>query len=240
MELHLPFSDPEPVVEEVEELSVLEYAREQGICTDYTTELPRLTDIYLSLEKSLVEDSQDPFDHDLTSAATAANKLLKQRLALPKDAAIFLRSILTTPDPPADYLSLGQDLQRLRALKQEVPILQTDVELDMLSFGTRFVPDFADLRTRLPSEDVDEENDEGLTWPAKYAGYPAMCDERVKSERLVVSRDAMALLKGVMLDEFTEKDREGVMRDALESERVGTCLPVDVETDLGRSRFLVI
>lgn len=240
MELHLPFSDPEPVVEEVEEPSVLEYAREQGICTDYTTELPRLVDICFSLRGGCAQDPQDPFDHNLTTAATAANNLLKQRLALPKDAAIFLRSTLTTPDLPANYSCPTQNLQRLRALKQELPLLQTDAELDMLSFGKRFVPDFADLRTRLPSEDLDEENDEGFTWPARCAGYPTECDETARSERLAVSRDAVVVLRGAMRDEFTEEDGRRVMADALESGRVGACLGVDVEADVDRVWCLVI
>jgi hypothetical protein len=63
-ELELPFSEPERVVEEP---SVLEYAREQGICVDYTTELPRLLDVCLSLKETLDQDPCDFFEDECTN-----------------------------------------------------------------------------------------------------------------------------------------------------------------------------
>src|SRR5689334_3887683 len=97
-ELDLPFSEPEPVVEE---LSVLEYAREQGICIDYTTELPSLRDICrelkdtVSLHYTVDQNPRDSFEDDFTNATTAAQELAKDRLALNKEAAFLLRTVVT-------------------------------------------------------------------------------------------------------------------------------------------------
>ena len=223
MELDLPFSEPEPVVEEEEEPSVIEYAREQGICVDYTTDLPRLVDLQLSRKHTIDRDLRDPFGDDLTNAATAAIELTKQRLTITKDVALLLKSVLTLREPLTDDLLATEGLQRIRDLKQELPVLQTDAELDLLNFGTRVEPDFKDLRTRLPSEDLNEENDEGFGWPAKYFAYPAQIDAKLKSEKLGVTRDDLTFLQSAVKDDFLPDDEEKIKKEALESRRVGSC-----------------
>ena len=240
MELDIPFSDPEPVIEEVEEPSVLEYAREQGICIDYTTDLPRLVDICLSLKDIVDQNSCDPFDDDLTNAVTAAHELTKQRLAVTKDVASLLKSVLGLREPPAADPLATDVQQRIRDMKQELPILQTDAELDMLRFGTRVEPDFRDLRTQLPSEDLDEENDEGFGWPTKYSAYPAQCDAKIRSEKLVVTRDVLTVLQSAMTDDFTPEDDEKIMTEALESRRVGMFLALNINADTFRIWYLDI
>jgi hypothetical protein len=216
-ELELPFSEPERVVEEP---SVLEYAREQGICVDYTTELPRLLDVCLSLKETLDQDPCDFFEDECTNTmtaaqTTAAQELTKERLALNKEAAFLLKTVLALRGPPRDD-PLIVDVRQTRALKQELPVLQTDAELDLLHFGTRVEPDFRDLRTRLPSEDLDDENDQGFGWPAKYSTYPAQCDAKVKSERLAMTRDALAFLQNAVKDDYSAQDEEKIMVEEME------------------------
>jgi hypothetical protein len=216
-ELELPFSEPERVVEEP---SVLEYAREQGICVDYTTELPRLLDVCLSLKETLDQDPcdfcEDECTNTMTAAqTTAAQELTKERLALNKEAAFLLKTVLALRGPPRDD-PLIVDVRQTRALKQELPVLQTDAELDLLHFGTRVEPDFRDLRTRLPSEDLDDENDQGFGWPAKYSTYPAQCDAKVKSERLAMTRDALAFLQNAVKDDYSAQDEEKIMVEEME------------------------
>ncbi|KAF3042837.1 hypothetical protein E8E11_005366 [Didymella keratinophila] len=211
-ELELPFDDPQPGVEEP---SVLEYAREQGICVDYTTELPRLSDICLELKDALDQNPRDPFEQDCTNATTAAQELTKERLALNKEAAFLLKTVLTLQEPPRDD-PLTADARQTRDLKQELPVLQTDAELDLLHFGTRVEPDFRDLRTQIPSEDLDDENDEGFGWPAKYSAYPAQCDVKVKNEKLAMTRDALAFLHNAVKDDYSAQDEEVLMAEKIE------------------------
>lgn len=232
MELHLPFLDP-PIIEEVEEPSVLEYARAQGICTDYTTELPRLVDICLSLKHTVEQDLRDPLDDDLDNAVAAANELVKKRVALSvnKETAHILRTFRSVDHPLTSQFLAAEGLQRIRELKQELPVLRTDAELDMLAFGRKFEPDFKDLRTRIPSEELDEERDEGFGWPARYAAYPAQCDAKVKSERLAVTRETMQLLQSVMRDDYSPEDNDTIRADSLERKRVGMCVIPNMKTD---------
>ncbi|KAJ4989094.1 hypothetical protein SVAN01_05356 [Stagonosporopsis vannaccii] len=221
MELHLPFSDPAPITEDVEEPSVLEYARGQGICVDYTTELPRLVDICLSLRDTVDWDLQDSLDDDLTNAVAAADELLKKRLALAvnKETAHLLRTFRTVSSPLTSYSLAVEGLQRIRGLKQELPVLQTDAELDALAFGRKIEPNFGDLQTGLPLADLDEENDEGLGWPARYAAYPAQCDAKVRSERLTVTKETLQLLQSVMRDDCSTQYDGKIRADALERRR---------------------
>jgi hypothetical protein len=214
MELDLPFSDPQPVIED-EEPSVLEYAREQGICSDYTKELAQHSDfnIGLLLGSAFDQDLRDPFDDDFANAPAAATELTKH-------VALLLKSILSLRDVPVEDPLTVDGRQRVLDLKQELPVLQTDAELDMLSFGMKLEPDVKDLRTRLPSEDLDEENDEGIGWPTKYFAYPAQCDAKIKSERLTVKRDVLSFLQSAMRDGYTLEDGEKIVAEELKSRRV--------------------
>ena len=222
MELNLPFSDPAPVVNDVEEPSVLEYAREQGICVDYTTDLPRLLDLRTALEYIDDRDSHVQFDDDLTNAATAAEELTKQKLGLNREGALFLKTTLVLHGPlDHDPLDVVGSQQWIRDMKQELPVLQTDAELDMLSFGTKVEPDFKDIQQRLPSEILDEEKDEGLGWPTKYLSYPVRYDATIRNERLAVTREAMTFLQDTLIDEFTPKESAIIIAEALESREVG-------------------
>jgi hypothetical protein len=229
MELNLPFSDPEPIVEEEEEPTVLDYAREQGICIDYTTDLPRL--VQLSLKDAIDQDLRDLFEDELTNAATAAAELTNQRLTVTKDVALLLKSVLTLREPLTDDVFVTDGRQCILDMKQELPVLRTDAELDMLHFGTRVEPDFRDLGARLPSEDLDEENDEGFEWPAKYFAYPAQCDAKIKSEKLGVTRDVLTLLQSVVKDDFTPEDDEKIKAEMLESKRVSAFRGLSVYAD---------
>jgi hypothetical protein len=229
MELNLPFSDPAPVVNDVEEPSVLEYAREQGICVDYTTDLPRLVDLRTALEYINDRENHDQFDDDLTNAATAAEELTKQKLGLNREGALFLKSTLALQGPlDHDPLDVIGSQQWIRDMKQELPVLQTDAELDMLSFGTKVEPDFKDIQQRLPLEILDEEKDEGLGWPAKYLSYPLRYDATIRDERLAVTREAMTFLQDTLIDEYTPDDNAIIMAEALKSRDVGMRLASNI------------
>ncbi|KAF3003468.1 hypothetical protein E8E13_003618 [Curvularia kusanoi] len=219
MEIDILLSDPAPVEDEVEEPSVLDYAREQGICIDYTTDLSRCYDLGTSLELTSDREIHDPFDDVLTNAAAAAEVLTKQKLGLNKEGALFLKSTLALQGP-LDYDPLALETQRrIRDLKQELPILKTDAELDMLSFGTKVVPDFEDLQKRIPFEIIDEDKDEGLGWPAKYHSLPLRYDAAIKDEKLAVTKEAMTFLQNALTDDITPEEHTKIMEEALEGRR---------------------
>ncbi|KAJ4312450.1 hypothetical protein N0V94_007425 [Neodidymelliopsis sp. IMI 364377] len=221
MELNFQFSGQPSTVEE-EEPSVLEYAREAGICNDYTNELPSLHDLSTSLKNAFDQDPRDPFDDDLANAATAAVQLTRQRLSIARDVALLLKEVLSLRDAAPNGDANGDDdRRRILELKMEMPVLSTDAEIGMLGFGRREELDLRDLRTRLPSEDVDEENDEGFGWPVEYLAYPALYDRKIKGEKLAVTMGDLSFLQGAVRDEYTTEDYKKMIEEDLKARRVG-------------------
>jgi len=196
--------------DEEEELPALEYARQHGLCKPYYNERP-LTD-------NLPTPPSDDFDHDPwdpsnVSVTNTIAALTKERLAVSKDAALLLKAVHESRDPPLNDTLTASPRQLTRRLKQELPVLRTDNELDMLNFGCADMPDLAKLK--FPSEVVIEENDEGFEWPAKYLTYPAQCDAQIKAEKIAVSRDVLVYLQEAVRDSYTPTDSEKLTEESL-------------------------
>lgn len=226
----------------VEELSILEYAREQGICIDYTTELPSPGAIYrelkntVSLNNTIDQDPPDCFEDDFTNAIIASQELAKDRLTVNQEAAYLLKTVVTLREPSHDDV-LTADARQTRDLKLDLPVLQTDAELDLLHFVTRDEPDFKTLRTQLVPEDIDEENDEGLGWPTKYSASPAQCDAKVKSEKLAMTRDALAFLQEAVEGDVSRQDEDLLMAEEMARTRVGFVRVLSGSTDKCRQWY---
>src|SRR5206468_1087980 len=92
------------------------------------------------------------------------------------------------------------------SLKQEVPLLKTDSELDLLSFGSAALPNLKNLK--IPFETTDEERDEGLEWPSEYHAYPAQCDEKANTEKITISKEVLVYLQDAVRDTYLPEDSE--------------------------------
>ncbi|KAF1936475.1 hypothetical protein EJ02DRAFT_413939 [Clathrospora elynae] len=201
--------DLEPALEE-EEPSVLEYARSHGACVDYTTERLRISDVNLPSNDTFDRDIWDPSDASITNAISG---LTKERLEVNMDAALLLKAIHSFQEAPAkDYLA-AEKRKWMLSLKQELPVIRSDYQLDLLNFGSAAMPDFKNLR--IPNEITNEENDEGFEWPSKYSAYPAQCDEQAKAEKLAVSRDVLVHLQTSIRDTYTPDDSESIKAETL-------------------------
>lgn len=190
---------------EEDELSPLEYARHHGLCKAYESEKLDLANVH-----SLADDT---FDQDLwglsdESVTNALRGLTKERLAVNKDAVLLLKAIHELRDGPQNLLTADGRKGKL-GLKLELPLLRTDDELDLLSFGNATVPDLRNLN--IPSEILRDEKDEGFEWPAKYFAYPTQCDELVKGEKLAVSREVLVHLQDALRDPYNPEDYEMIM-----------------------------
>lgn len=243
MELHLPFSSPAtPSVDDVEEPSVLEYAREQGICVDYTTDLacgPELADqVARPVDGGGGGEVRDPFDDVLSHAIAAAEALARERLTLVRDAAVLLKAVVgLRGDSHCEDVGVVECQRRIRGLKLELPVLGSDVELDMCGFGKRVEVGAEVVREGIPLVEVDEEKDEGWEWPEVYGEYAGRWEERVKTERLGVKREGMELLQGVVRGDLGFGGCEGSVVEETERGRVGALVEMDVITDASRLRF---
>ena len=198
-----------------EDFSVLDYARLNGLSRDYTTELPHIHDIDAPSDETVVQDLLE-FTYDLN--ANAISELSKERLVVNRDAALFLKAVLSCPDAPPNNLTTTDKREWMIGLKQELPILPTDSDLDVLNFGSAALPDLGSLN--IPSEVINEENDEGLQWPSKYFAYPAQCDAQARSEKLAVSRGVLVYLQNAVRDEVTTEEIEKAKAETLNHKSV--------------------
>ncbi|KAL5118106.1 hypothetical protein ACEQ8H_003941 [Pleosporales sp. CAS-2024a] len=187
-----------------DDMSALDYARHYGLCTPYDGDP-------IDYDSSLPALSMDTLDQDLwdplhTSAMNAVQALTKERLLVSRDAALLLRAVHDLQHKPStDELSIPR-LSRIQDLRQELPILHTDDELDSLQFGTTTVPNLAELN--IPDEVIDPGRDEGFSWPTKYQSLPEQCDNQFKAEKLAVSREALLYLHDAITNPYSLEEYE--------------------------------
>lgn len=196
---------------EEEDFHVIDYARSHGICIDYTTEQLHIGEIHVPSSNDIQHDFEDPSD---TAITNAISKLIKEPLTLNKEAALLLKTVDSLQQAPAGDLPMEDRRRWILGLKQELPILRTDHELDLLGFGSVALPHFRDLK--IPSEVTQKEDDEGLEWPPKYLTYPLQCDKRVNSEKLAVSKEALLYLQDAIRDTYTAEDFDNIMAESLQ------------------------
>ncbi|KAI4934370.1 hypothetical protein J4E85_002226 [Alternaria conjuncta] len=202
MELDLGLDTSEP--------SVLEWARAQGVCVNYETEL-----LHIRHLQSPLDDEFDPHLHEPSDATidTVVSGLVKEKLTVNKDTALLLKAAHALQDELASDLTVTDSRTWRRDLRQELPVLRSDHEFDLLNFGGTVVPDFKNLQ--IPSEITVEENDEGFGWPTRYLDYPAQCDAQVKVEKLAISREVLVYLQDTIRDAYVPEDGQRLEAESL-------------------------
>jgi hypothetical protein len=219
--------------EEQEDPTVLEYARFHGLCTDYLLEQPHIKDVPIPSNDCFESDLRDHADSSLTN--NAASELTKERLTVDKEVALLLRAIQQQQVPDEYTLLPSDDWRRAKKLKVEVPILKSDEELDLLSFGCTDTPSFSKLR--IPYELIDVEKDEGFEWPKKYSDYPAQCNKQARAAKLSVSRDDLLFLGDMVKDHWTPEVSEQIKEESLKYMRVCVSMAQGEFTDHCRIRL---
>ncbi|KAI4671307.1 uncharacterized protein J4E88_009341 [Alternaria novae-zelandiae] len=202
MELDLGLDTSEP--------SVLEWARTQGVCVNYETELLHIRHLQSPLDDEFGRHLHEPSDATID---TAVSGLVKEKLTVNKDTALLLKAAHALQDELPSDLTVTNSRTWRRDLRQELPVLRSDHELDLLNFGGTVVPDFKNLQ--IPSEITVEENDEGLGWPARYLDYPAQCDAQVKVEKLAISREVLVYLQDTIRDAYVPEDGQRLEAESL-------------------------
>ncbi|MCJ1399854.1 hypothetical protein MMC11_003057 [Xylographa trunciseda] len=173
------------------EPSILEYARFHDLTVNYRESNP-LSILSEALPAPLRID-----ESGLVEITKDLRTIASERLEFGKGAVIYLASIINASSYlPRAYNDLLPKNHRIRDLKLEPPLLQSDHELDMQQFGARVVPDLK--KEHLPLERVNDERDEGLGWPSSYAELPAKVSARSLVEKLSISKDVLLYLRDTL------------------------------------------
>ena len=110
----------------------------------------------------------------------------EERLLLGKDEVLLLTSITRAPAHfSTSFDGVDLDPRRVQKMKLELPLLTSDHEIDMQRFVRVIIPDLAN--EHLPLESLDEEADEGLSWPSRDAALPDVYSRKNTNEKLEVS-----------------------------------------------------
>lgn len=175
-----------------EEIDMLEYARLHGLARNYVVMNPLVN-------LGQVDDCLGP-DEDLAGIPPInefGGHPRVEKLAFSKDALLLLESATKTAEGvETTFHDFLFDTHRIRSMKQEVPEIRTDHGLDMMDFGRRSMPDLEN--DYMPMNLIDEEADEGLTWPLRYKTLPTEFTKRSESESLAVPSDALVFLRDTL------------------------------------------
>lgn len=165
---------------------IIDYARFYGLVHNHL-EPPPLQGLTLPENLgSSVEDPPELFHIDFSNV-----KVPEERLAIDAGAASLLASIQESAKYEVEDVDI--DTHRVRRMKNELPLLRSDHEIDLLRFKSPIVPDLEN--EFLPLETLDVEEDEGVEWPSSYY---ALCDEfakKSKSEKIEASKDDLSYLQ---------------------------------------------
>jgi hypothetical protein len=205
---------------EEEDLTPIQYARLNGLSCDYLAEpmpLSHIDKLRKDTHDGLTDDShlrQFNFEPELDT---------EERLSISKDAALLLASVAKEESVDwADSLVLStlgsRDVKRMRV---EEPFLKSDHKRDCKEFAKREGFEIKLKDVKLPSEIVNEENDEGLGWPSKFWSLGAEVMENLKQEKITVQRDTLVYLQNTLKATWTEEDGIGLWNRELKYKRVG-------------------
>jgi hypothetical protein len=192
--------------------SVVRYARHYGICYDYRKESPfcKLQDVDLVDDGTTLPELPD-FIPPTVEPPTDS------KLRLSQQASKLLISA-TTPPPPPNWSTLLLDNQKPQPKKLELPLLSTDHEKDVRKFLPKHGLETEDIN--FPLETLNEENDEGLSWPPSVRKLCAQWDRDIAHEKLQISRESLHLLECAMRDTWDEEDHKRFVMDLLKSKKV--------------------
>ena len=162
------------------EPSLVDYARFYGLAVNHLENDPLVDppvprDIHVELE-----DGPQLFKIDNTNG-----KVPQERLAIGRDEALLLGSLNAASEHTLSFEGVVLDPHRVRNMKLELPMLRTDHEADIQDFARPVLPDLA--HEHLPLEIVDDDADEGLSWPMECASLPDIFYAKCKAEKLDVS-----------------------------------------------------
>lgn len=202
-----------------EEPTLLDYARFHGLAVPLTDFNP-LSEFLEAHPPQISLD--DPPGCQRTSTLlnpAPVQSLTREKIVVNRNVAGLIARCIKPPKLPA--WTLFDDYRRIRDLKVEVPLLPTDTELDVEHFLRESKPPDPNLDGLQPIV-VDEENDEGLSWPRKYFDAGDHLNKTIQKEKLDSTREALTGLRRLLEHPIDPEAERKVVKDDLHYRRVSS------------------
>lgn len=190
-------SDRESTIEE--DISPLEYARQNGLATDYKNDPVRA---YSNVCNIIREDAKrDLFlEEELPEFDFGPSFVIKERLPLTKEAAVAIGEASRSDAQNLNDIAVSSllDNRRAKKLKLELPLLEDDEEYTFTEYKQALISDDFEIpysKIIIPAETVNDENDEGMGWPSRYYKVGPSWIKEVRTEKLHVGSDIMYFLQ---------------------------------------------
>ncbi|KAF8853706.1 hypothetical protein BDZ45DRAFT_657595 [Acephala macrosclerotiorum] len=135
-----------------------------------------------------------------------------------------------------DYLAehLGfADLEQLQN-NLELPLLRSNHETDCKAFASREGFDITLQDVKLPLELVDDEKNEGLSWPSRFWEMGLETLQKLKAEKLSISKNTFMFINDCLKDDWSEDDAKALWDD--EQKYKKKIFEEDIPTPLRASR----
>ena len=207
--------DSDSTIEHTDEVSLLEYARSHGLCTDYTLVDIMASDTLGDLPLATFIDG-DHFPDPPLPPDLCGN----EKLCLDRNSVLLLREMLCTDD--ICYTGIASTYERKRGYKADSPVLSTDSELDLRRFTEKPKSCNAVNIAELPSIEQDTDLDEQLPW--LDTNLPLTVNKRASSEKLHMTARDTSFLQAVCEDKSTGGEEEFVIEKVSENSHVHTAV----------------
>ena len=194
-------------------MEVLQYARSHGLAREHLLD----DDIDLpDLHRTgpLLTRTEDALTISVPHQFPAPEKL-----GLDTQARRFLHAVLTLPDEHGQIDWEESSQIRPSRLKLDEPMLRTDNETDVKTFA-KTKERASRLRLSLGKVEINEEMDEGLTWPSSALELPNHYDRLARSEKLAIPKDALLYLKDLVSVGGQSPDHEELVENEISYRKV--------------------
>jgi hypothetical protein len=200
-----------------EEITPLEYARQNGIALDHNIEPGHMI---ANLRALMIGPWS--LDEDLPLLDFGEEPKVEERFSVSKEAAILLSSIVRQDDQQSDGIlsSSSLELRRRKRLKVELPVLRTDPDFDYKQFRSRDGFEINIQDVKLPLEVVEVEKDEGLMWSKANRDIGPSVMARIQNEKLPVTRETIAYIQKSTACLWTEEDERSSLETIFSHKKV--------------------
>ena len=195
---------------------ILHYARAHGLTHDPSTDPDIDPAAFLDSPEDQLAALEDPDD----AVQLPTHPLPSEKLSLDKEARVLLRYLFAPHQAEQSAEKAAFERKRqLKRLKLDLPVLKTDHEYDVRLFRQK--------TDRILNQDiafspipVDEQNDEGLTWPARYRQLKAEYDYKAYHEKVEIPRSTLTYLKDALSHDLTDEEKDDIYSQGLKYRRV--------------------